>query len=207
MAEPPAAFKDWVKGNAGRINGAKSIPYFIKDNAAGYLLTDETKDIRSAIFNVLSNDKRYKDVAFNPESYALKAVHVEHNFDKEKGWYERAVLNAGYESGHSVILEKEDHSVMHQRNVEGVWDGKAFETAAAESGSPNNIRNALKHCASKPNAEIAVVFFPNNNFNRDIFDKAYAKYCGLKGTSQYRKFDRIYCINSKGNIHIALKPG
>lgn len=209
VAEPPAAFKAWVKGNAGRIAAAAkagTTPYFIKDNAVGYFLTDEMKSVRPAMFEVLSSDKMYKEVAFNPESYALKATHVGHNFDKNKGWYEKEVLNAGYKSGHSVILEKEDHSVMYQRNVEGMWDGKAFEIAAAESGSPNNIRNALKHCASKPNAKIAVIFSPKENLVKEAFHQGYAKYCGLKGTHQYRKFDQIYCINLKGEVYITLKP-
>lgn len=209
VSEPPAAFKAWVKGNAGRIAAAAkagTTPYFVKDNVSGYLLTNEMKSVRPAMFEVLSRDANYKGVAFDPQSYALKAIHVGHNFDKKKGWYEKAVLDAGYKNGHTVILEKEDHTIMHKKNAEGLWDGKVFEIAAAESGSQNNIRNALKHCASKPNAEIAVIFFPSDNFNRDIFVKAYAKFCGLKGTPQHRKFDRIYCINSKGNIHITLKP-
>ena len=209
VSEPPAAFKAWVKGNAGRIAAAAkagTTPYFVKDNVSGYLLTNEMKSVRPAMFEVLSRDANYKGVAFDPQSYALKAIHVGHNFDKKKGWYEKAVLDAGYKNGHAVILEKEDHTIMHKKNAEGLWDGKVFEIAAAESGSQNNIRNALKHCASKPNAEIAVIFFPSDNFNRDIFVKAYAKFCGLKGTPQHRKFDRIYCINSKGNIHITLKP-
>ena len=42
----------------------------------------------------------------------------------------------------------------------------------------NNIMNALKHCASKPNAELAVIFFANDNFNIDIFNEGYRKYKG-----------------------------
>lgn len=209
VAEPPAAFQTWVKDNADRITAAAkagTMPYFVKDNAVGYFLSDEMKSVRPAVFEILSRDKMYIDVAFDSESYALKAVHVEHNFDKKKGWYEKEAMDAGYGNGHSVVLEKENHSVMYQRNVEGLWDGKAFEIAAAESGSSNNIRNALKHCASKPNAKIAVIVFPNSNFSREMFNQGYAKYCGLRGTTQYRKFDRIYCINSESNICITLKP-
>lgn len=35
-----------------------------------------------------------------------------------------------------------------------------FEIAGAETGTSNNIRQALKHCASKPNTEVAVLLFP-----------------------------------------------
>lgn len=50
---------------------------------------------------------------------------------------------------------------------------------------------ALKHCASKPNTEVAVIFFENDNFNIDIFKEGYRKYKGLKGSSQYKQFKEI----------------
>ena len=54
---------------------------------------------------------------------------------------------------------------------------------------------ALKHCASKPNTEVAVIFFANDNFNIDIFNEGYRKYKGLKGSSQYKQFKEIYSID------------
>lgn len=71
-----------------------------------------------------------------------------------------------------------------------------FEIAGAETATASNIRNALKHCASKPNSEVAVIFFPNDNFSREVFENGYAKFYGLRGTSQYRKFKEIYCIGN-----------
>ncbi len=80
-----------------------------------------------------------------------------------------------------------------------------FEIAGAETGTSNNIRQALKHCASKPNTEVAVLLFPNDNFNYSIFEEGYNKFYGLRGTSQYRKFKVIYCLNNKG-ILLTKKP-
>mgnify|MGYP006961928044 FL=1 len=80
-----------------------------------------------------------------------------------------------------------------------------FEIAGAETGTSNNIRQALKHCASKPNTEVAVLLFPNDNFNYSIFEEGYNKFYGLRGTSQYRKFKVIYCLNNKG-ILLIKKP-
>lgn len=60
--------------------------------------------------------------------------------------------------------------------------------------------NALKHCASKPNAEVAVIFFANDNFNIDIFNEGYRKYKGLKGSSQYKQFEEIYSIDKENMI-------
>ncbi len=84
------------------------------------------------------------------------AIHKDHNFDPRKGWYEKEVQKAGYDTGHCVILEPEDHTQYKVKNVEGLQ----FEIAGAETGTPSNIRNALKHCARKL-ADIAVVYFPN----------------------------------------------
>ena len=42
---------------------------------------------------------------------------------KNKGWYETSVQEAGYKSGHVVILEEEIHSILNRRNTEGTWDG------------------------------------------------------------------------------------
>ena len=108
-------------------------------------------------------------------------------------------------NGHKVILEKEDHSILNHKNTEGTWDDMLFEIAAAETGTENNIRRALKHCASKPNADVAVVFYPNDNFDQETFERGFAKFNGLKGTSQYRLFKRIYCVG-KDKILLTKKP-
>ena len=100
---------------------------------------------------------------------------------------------------------KEVHTRLHYKNTEGTWDDKPFEIAGAETATANNIRNALKHCASKPNTEVAVIFFPNDNFSHEMFEDGYAKFSGLKGTSQYRQFKEIYCIG-KDKILAIKKP-
>ena len=56
-------------------------------------------------------DPNYRDVAFNVENSGLKATHVGHNLDKDKGWYETTIQDVGYKYGHSVILEKEPQNV------------------------------------------------------------------------------------------------
>lgn len=50
--------------------------------------------------------------------------------------------------------------------------------SGVETVTSNNIMKALKHCASKPNTEVAVIFFANDNFNIDIFNEGYRKYKG-----------------------------
>lgn len=150
----------------------------------------------------LNNDEDYYDVEYKAENGGVKATHVDHNFDENKGWYEEKVQTAGFLNGHSVILGAEYHNIYQHRNYEGLWDGMPFEIAGAESATSNNIRNALKHCAAKPDTRIAVLFFPNDNFTTQAFNDGFAKFFGLKGTSQYKQFDLIYCIHDEQIIHI-----
>ena len=150
----------------------------------------------------LNNDEDYYDVEYNAENGGVKVTHVDHNFDENKGWYEEKVQTAGFLNGHSVILGAEYHNIYQHRNYEGLWDGMPFEIAGAESATSNNIRNALKHCAAKPDTRIAVLFFPNDNFTTQAFNDGFAKFFGLKGTSQYKQFDLIYCIHDDQIIHI-----
>jgi hypothetical protein len=169
-------------------------------------LPTEKKDKRKQEYIEYKKNPSYKDVEFDVSSGGLKATHVEHNLDKKKGWYETKVQEVGYKNGHKVILEKENHAVMYKKNTEGTWDDKLFEIAGAETALPSNIRNALKHCATKPDAEIAVIFFPNDNFDIKNFNLGYKKFKGLKGTSQYRKFKVIYCL-CKDRVLLTKKPG
>ena len=124
----------------------------------------------------------------------LKATHSKHTFNGDKGWYEEQAQKAGFLTGHSVILDKEIHDVYKHNNCEGLWDGIPFEIAGAETATPSNIRNALKHCAKKTESKIAVIFFPNENFDAEVFNHGYSMFDGLKGTPQHKKFDLIYCI-------------
>ncbi len=87
------------------------------------------------------------------------------------------------------------------RNTEGLWDGMYFEVAAAENGTPNNVRNALKHCAKKGKTEVAVIFYPKE-FNNDDFFEGLSIYNGLKKLKdgQYKEFKEIYLINKDKEI-------
>lgn len=153
----------------------------------------------------LKKDLNYFDVEIDDKSGGVKATHVGHNFDKKKGWYETSIQNVGFKKGHSIILGEERPNAFKQKSCEGLWDNLPFEIAGAESATINNIRNALKHCASKPNTKIAVIFFPNNNFSAEAFNGGLAKYNGLKGTSQFLKFKLIYCVQD-GQIILIKKP-
>ena len=66
----------------------------------------------------------------------------------------------------------------------------------------DRVRNALKHCAQKPDSKVAVIYFPEDNFNAEEFNRGLARFNGLKGTSQYRLFHLIYCVHGERIIQI-----
>lgn len=61
---------------------------------------------------------------FNEQNGGIKATHIGHNIDKNKGWYETDLQKIGFNHGHAVIFEKEVHNVFKKRDTEGSWDGK-----------------------------------------------------------------------------------
>lgn len=155
----------------------------------------------------LIKNSDYKNVEFNPNNGALKATHIGHNFDRKKGWYEKKVQEVGYKAGHEVILENERFGKKGERFTEGTWNGKKFEVAGAENGTSSNIKKALNHCASKLDTKIAIVFFPNDNFNMADFIRGIARYKGIKKASpeNYVEFESIIGITNKGEIKIPSK--
>jgi len=165
------------------------------------------EEVRRVIANAeqymtLKDNPEYKDVAFDWTSGGVKGAHIEHNFDKKGGEYEKSVQNAGFKAGHSVILEKEIHTVFKKRNTEGFWDEKPFEVAGKETATANNIRDGLKHCAKKPRCKIAILYFPKGNFDEKTFIDGLNKFNGLKNDpNQWTRFEKIICIQNNTIIY------
>lgn len=176
----------------------------IKDAWAKRIKETKRMEKNSRQYEQLKADPDYRDVAFNPENGGLKATHVRHNIDKNKGWYEEAVQKVGFNYGHSVILENEIHNIFGKKNFKGLFDGLPFEIAGVETGKPNNVRNALKHCASKPDCAIAVLFFPDKDrVLMESIRSSLKKYFGLRNQpDQFRDFEKnIYDDSGKNNIY------
>lgn len=200
----PDKLKEWVKDNDSRIAsafGRQKLPYFLADNPENLPKSIEKRIPHLSDMLRVKGNGDYKNVGFNIYTGAVRATHEGHNFDKKKGWYETAVQDAGFKEGHSVILEKEPQNVYGKRSTEGLWDGMRFEIAAAETNTHNNIRNALKHCASKRDTEVAVVFFPNGVSIEDL-RLGISKYNGLRnsGNGQWKQFKEMVFISRGGII-------
>lgn len=146
---------------------------------------------RKKKYQELLNNPNYKDVSFNAKTGGLKATHKNHNIDKVGGKSEYNIQKVGYSHGHAVILEEEIHNIANKRNIDGSWNGKRMEIVSVETGTANNIRNCLKHCAKKPDVQIAVLNIIPKHYE---LEHGIAKYNGLKGTSQWIQFEEIIVI-------------
>jgi hypothetical protein len=166
------------------------------------ILANEREYIR------LKADPNYTNVKFDGKTGGLMATHINHNFDLQKGWYEKTVQKIAYENGNAVIFGQENTGEYLKRHIEGTWNGKLFEISGKETATANNIKNGLNHCAGKPGTEIEVLFFPNNNFDIQNFERGFSMYTGLEkiGAKGYRKFEQIICIDNNGILYKKKPP-
>ena len=174
---------------------AIAVPKHIRDR----IKTEDDIKQRRDLYEKLRKDPDYNDVKFNPANGGLMATHKDHNFDHQKGWYEKNVQRVGYNNGNSVIFGSEAGQPDGVKYTDGLWNGKKAEIRGAETGKPENIRGALKHGARKGETEIAIIYFPNGNFDKDNFYNGLSLYNGLKNAPgrQYKVFDRIVCIQGE----------
>ena len=211
IKDVPEGYKQYVRENVDKIVDADlrgKLAWHFRDNRKYWediqLNNDELRSHESreeetriaqnrADYERYKNDPNYKDVEFNEDNGGLRATHIEHTFDKKKGWYEKEAQRIGFDEGHSVIFGKEDHTRYKVRNNEGYWDDMIMETAGAETCTSENIRNALKHCAKKPNVEVAVIFLPNK-FDGSELRRGLGRYNGLRNTRQWKEFKEIIFI-------------
>ena len=152
--------------------------------------------------NRLRSSGQYTGVRVNYDNGGLMATHIGHNFDKKKGWYEKRVQEIGFENGNKVILENERDGEFYQKFTEGKWDDRPFEIATRETGTANNIMRGLKHCADKPNVEVAVLYFPKG-FNKDNLANALYRYKSFERHPErtFVKFKRVVCITDEGIVY------
>lgn len=208
VTDVPQGFKDWITDNQERIERPEergTLPYFIRDNrdTVEEVLKEKARiEANRKEYERLKADPNYKDVGFNHKNGGLKATHIEHNFDKEKGYYENKVQEIGYLNGHTVVLEAEVGKGIGENYTEGTWDGLLFELATKETGTPNNILRGLKHCSSKNEVEVAEIYLPYTEYIEKELIRAISRYTGLiKSGMPFKSFKRIICISDKGIMY------
>lgn len=206
VTDVPQNFKNWVGKNEERIEHAKTMPNFLKDNEEYWKgkekgwkeKVDDFISSRRKEYERLVADPLYKDVAYDEKSGGVKATHIEHNVSKSKGSkYENIVQEIGYQNGHSVILGKEDNTIQNLRNTDGKWDGLEMEIAGCGTGTANNIRNGLKHCAKKGSTEVAILLLSKDAESFEI-EQGLKLFAGLKGhNDQWKQFKEIIVISER----------
>ena len=104
------------------------------------------EEVRRVIANAeqyhkLKNDPDYKDVEFDWKTGGVKATHKGHNFDTGMGifgierWnYEVIARDALYNSGNSILLQKED-DFLEIKQPDGYLNGKLMDIKGVE-GNP-----------------------------------------------------------------------
>lgn len=146
------------------------------------------------------SDKNYIEVDFDKESGGVKATHIGHEFHDEGngGLSEKNIQNAGFRTGHVVILGKEGGKGIGERYSEGTWDHMEMEVARKNTGTENNVLRGLKHCAAKRITEVAILDYPLGNFDEKILSNAIRRYRGLESLhdGQYLKFKKIICVQN-----------
>ena len=77
-----------------------------------------------------------------------------------------------------------------------------------QNGHPtNNIKKGLIHCAEKPGCKDAIIYFYENNFNLDVFEKALIRYKGLKGEDgPWVAFDEVVCMQNDKIVYQKSPP-
>ena len=201
--ENKAAIFRFNPGKAGKVFPPKH-PYYkapaeVKKKVNAIVATMMTvTDPREAEYRRYKDDPNYRDVERN-EKGGLKATHIQHNFDKKGGEYEKHVQTAGFNAGHSVILEAEPGTTYKLKYTEGLWDGRKFEVAGRETATENNVLRGLKHCASKQTTKIAVLDYPKGGFDQSILENAIKRYKGLEklDDGQFVPFERIICVQNE----------
>lgn len=156
------------------------------------------KKAKEDLYLVLNAHPDYKDVKYDSKTGGIKATHKDHTFDPDKGQYERNARDAGYASGHVVILTSEKFGQTGQKFTEGKWDGLEFEIMGCETATPNNLVVGLKHSSSKKTTKIAVLEFPNGGFDADEMDRAIKRYAGIvkQKPENFIEFERVICTQN-----------
>jgi hypothetical protein len=190
------ALKAYMSGDRSAFNTAMTSMDFIKRTNERVKEYTAMKRAMEDLYVVLKAHPSYTDVQYNPKTGGLKATHKDHTFDPNKGKYEMSARDAGYASGHVVILGKEKSTTIGQKFSEGLWDGTEFEVMGCETASKNNYLRGLKHANSKPDAKIAVLDFPNGGYSEEMIEEAIRRYKGLikSDPDNFRELERVVCV-------------
>ena len=150
------------------------------------------KKERERLFNEYKKNPKYLDVELN-ENGGLKATHIEHNFDKRTGKFEKHIQNLFFKRGDLFTLENESSSIPGKK-IDGFINDYSHDISVIFGNGDNTIKRALNHSREKK-AQVAVLYFNNKkDFDLEWLERGINKY---NGQTDYRFKKIIYIIEDK----------
>ena len=151
-----------------RINGVptESVPRELRERIAAKINVQE--------YERLKKDENYTDVEFNEQTGGLKAIHIDHQFDKIRGHYEKDAQNILFENGYKTILSSEKG--FESKHFEGYINGFKNEIKTILGNSPITIAKRINQSIEK-GAEVCTIYFPNGNAE-ELLPKALQYFTG-----------------------------
>lgn len=150
------------------------------------------KKERERLFNEYKKNPKYFDVELN-ENGGLKATHIEHNFDKRTGKFEKHIQNLFFKRGDLFTLENESSSIPGKK-IDGFINDYSHDISVIFGNGDNTIKRALNHSREKK-AQVAILYFNNKkDFDIEWLELGINKY---NGQTKYRFKKIIYIIEDK----------
>ena len=150
------------------------------------------KKERERLFNEYKKNPKYFDVELN-ENGGLKATHIEHNFDKRTGKFEKHIQNLFFKQGDLFTLENESSNIPGKK-TDGFINDHSHDISVILGKGNNTIKRALNHSREKK-AQVAILYFDNKkDFDFEWLEHGIKKY---NGQTKYRFKKIIYIIEDK----------
>lgn len=128
------------------------------------IISDEQREDNFQEYLRLLRDPNYVDVCFDEQSGGVSAVHREHKFDSEIGYYgikigeyEKIALSILRKRGHSIVLESE-LAPNGIKTPDGKIDGFVMDIKATDSMGKWSIKKKI-HDAAKQGSEVIILYF------------------------------------------------
>ncbi|MDR2764736.1 MAG: DUF935 family protein [Tannerella sp.] len=145
-------------------------------------------------FERLKDEPDYTDVKFDPKTGGLYAEHTQHNFDPNRGKYEREAAKVLYNYGRKIIFASE-RAPRGIKTPDGTLDDIPFDIKSIEGTGENNIKHKFND-AHRQGVETVVLYFTDKKyFSEDRILKGYKKYLGAVKNDTIKNI--LYIVDGK----------
>jgi len=138
--------------------------------------------------------RNYYDVKFDPKTGGLQATHRDHQFDKNRGKYERAAADVLYKYGMKVVLESEQ-AAKGIKTPDGLLNDIVFDIKSVEGDGKNNIKNKFNEAHGQSARTVVLFFTDEKYFSVDRITEGYKMYKGVVKNDTIKSI--FYILNGK----------